>query len=111
MRTTQNICSNLYKGTHANLTCFQKDLNNVTQEDIKWLMIEQISENDILDYKVDFQDETEIIKHCCAFANTRGGYLLLGIDASNDGGPPTEIVGIDRDKIHKERLESMMLSI
>lgn len=89
---------------------FQKDLNNVTQEDIKWLMNEKISENDILDYKIDFQDETEIIKHCCAFANTRGGYLLFGIDASNDGGPPTEIVGIDRDKIHKERLESMMLS-
>ena len=63
-----------------------------------------------MDYKVDFQDENEIIKHCCAFANTRGGYLLFGITASKDGGPPTEIVGIDNKRIHKEKLENMMLS-
>ena len=89
---------------------FGKNLDDVTYDDIAKLQEEKIDESDILDYKIDFQKEDEIIKHVCAFANTRGGYLIFGIKASKDGGHPTEIRGMENNKIHKEKIENLMLS-
>ena len=89
---------------------FGKNLDDVTYDDIVKLQEEKIDESDILDYKEDFQKEDEIIKHVCAFANTRGGYLVFGIKASKDGGHPTEIIGMSNNKICKEKIENLMLS-
>ena len=89
---------------------FGKNLDDITYNDIIRLQEEQIDESDILDYKEDFQKEDEIIKHVCAFANARGGYLVFGIKASKDGGHPTAIGGISNNKIRKEKIENLMLS-
>ena len=89
---------------------FGKNLDDVTYDDIFKLQKEKVDESDILDYKADFQEEDKIIKHVCAFANTRGGYLIFGVKESKDGGHPTEIMGIDNNRIHKEKIENLMLS-
>ena len=90
---------------------FTKFITDISYADIDQLKQESIEESDILDYKEDFpiSDDT-LIKHVCAFANTRGGYLIFGVKESGDGGHPTEIKGIDSDKINKERIENIILA-
>ena len=73
-------------------------------------MEEKVEESDILDYKQDLLLEDCLIKHVCAFANTRGGDLIFGVKESGDGGHPVEIMGVDSVKIRKEKMENLILA-
>ena len=89
---------------------FLKPLSDVSYDDIERLKQNQTEESDILDYKECMIDVKAIIKHVCAFANTRGGYLIFGIKESGDGGHPVEIKGVNSNLINKERIENLILS-
>ena len=54
--------------------------------------------------------DKDLVKHVCAFANTRGGHIIFGVKESGDGGYPVEITGLDASKVNKERLEQIILS-
>ena len=70
----------------------------------------QTHENDILDYKTGLIDDDQLIKHVTAFANTRGGYIVFGVEETGKGGFPKAIPGIDQLDINKERMEQILLS-
>ena len=86
-----------------------KNLDDISYKDIESLLNEKIDESDILDYKSEMINDEKLIKHVCAFANTRGGNLIFGVKESGHGGHPTEIIGVD-SSISKERIEQVILS-
>jgi hypothetical protein len=59
-----------------------KKLEEWTYDRIKVLVENNVNESDIHDFKTDIPDIPEgegLTKDCCAFANTKGGFIVLGI--------------------------------
>lgn len=52
-------------------------------------------ENDRLDFKADLPDASTLTKVCASFANTRGGFLVFGVE---DEGDAWSITGLKGDK-------------
>ena len=88
----------------------RKNISDITYADIKFLLDNKIDESDVLDYKEEMIDDQKLVKHVCAFANTRGGHIIFGVKESGDGGYPVEVTGLDASKVNKERLEQIILS-
>lgn len=88
----------------------QKNILDISYADIKSLLENKIDESDVLDYKQEMIKDQDLIKHVCAFANTRGGHIIFGIKESGKGGYPIEITGLDMSDFNKERLEQIILS-
>ena len=88
----------------------RKNISDITYADIKFLLDNKIDESDILDYKEEMIDAQKLVKHVCAFANTRGGHIVFGVKESGKGGYPVEVTGLDASKVNKERLEQIILS-
>jgi hypothetical protein len=89
---------------------FTIPLNDLDLEEIKRLKDNSIPESDLLDYKVDLIDDDKLVKHVSAFANSRGGFIVFGIEETGKGGIPKAIPGIDTAKVNKEKIEQILLS-
>lgn len=87
-----------------------KNISDISFNDIEFLLKNKIDESDILDYKEEMVRDQDLIKHVCAFANTRGGHIIFGIKESGKGGHPVKINGLDTSDLNKERLEQVILS-
>jgi hypothetical protein len=71
-------------------------LNCWTYETVEALCAAGQCESDRHDFKFNLPESTNVTKVCCAFANTFGGFIVLGIRDAKLG--LFEIVGIDPDK-------------
>lgn len=65
-------------------------LNDISIEDLQTLIDEKVSEGPTLDYKREAysgkdSDKREMLRDITAFANTNGGYLILGMDEDGNG--------------------------
>src|SRR5579872_6139900 len=50
----------------------------------------------MLPHKNGEEDKLRLIKTCCAFANSAGGFLIFGVkDAKSGGTPESRLVGVD----------------
>lgn len=59
-------------------TIFQKDLYQITREDLEKFFSEDQEENSILEFKEGMTDIVKIYAEVAAFLNTEGGLLILG---------------------------------
>jgi len=87
-----------------------KNISDIEYADIERLKKDKTPESDVLDYKERVVSDQDLVKHVCAFANTRGGDIIFGVKESGEGGHPTEISGLDASDLNKERLEQVILS-
>ena len=62
---------------------------------IEDLLNKNINETDTYDFKEKLPSAITLTKICCAFANTKGGFVIVGI---KEDGPGFKIEGIDKDK-------------
>lgn len=92
------------------LLVFTKPLSEISFDDIAALQQNKIHESDILDYKAGLVDDDQLIKHVVAFSNTRGGFILFGVEETGKGGFPKDIPGVVSKEINKERMEQILLS-
>lgn len=88
----------------------QKNMSDILFADIESLLENKIDESDVLDYKIDMIKDQDLVKHVCAFANTRGGHIIFGVKESGKGGYPIETNGLCTSDLNKERLEQILLS-
>lgn len=91
---------------------FDKNIDNLTKDDLQDLIGGE--ENHFLEFKeqLDTKNEKqkeEFLKDVSAFANSSGGYILLGIEEKN--GFAHKIVGVDFDQDRDiQKLESILHS-
>ncbi len=70
-------------------------LEDWTYDIIENLINKNINESERHDFKLTLPEPPKLRKICCAFANTKGGFIILGI---KDRGSEFVIEGIDNDK-------------
>jgi predicted HTH transcriptional regulator len=66
------------------LTIFGRPLYNVMYQDVIAFCALQKKEGINLDYKRDLSSSKPIVKTIAAFANTRGGYIVIGVEDEDD---------------------------
>lgn len=91
-----------------------KDIDDISLEDIRYLVDNQVPEGISLDYKVKNYEPTsggkkELLKDVTAFANSSGGDLIIGIEDDKYNQAKT-LVGIETDNIAADvnRLEQVI---
>lgn len=86
---------------------FGKPLSEVTIQDVKIFSDKQIREGINLDYKRDLTSKS-LLKTMAAFANTRGGFIIVGVDDENDK-PKLPIEGIEWKELLPLSVTSMIV--
>ena len=91
----------------SNESMINKNIEDIEYSDIEILLRDKVEESDTLDYKEEMIEPTKLLKHVCAFANTRGGDIVFGLRESGKGGYPIKILGLS--EINKESIEQIIL--
>lgn len=89
-----------------------KKLSDIEEQELQRLVDDQFQERDTVEYKRDIygnsdEDKREMLKDITSMSNHRGGYIVIGIEA-DDEGIPTTVVGIEAGN-HVERITSSCL--
>ena len=96
-----------------NSTIFEKKLNDIDFSDIQTLKDYKISESYNLDYKENYPTNQKLAKLMIAFANSSGGFIIIGIKEErhqdHNIGIPKEIVGIEKGD-HITKITNIALS-
>lgn len=71
------------------------DLDEWTYEIVKELVDKKVCESDRHDFKYGFPNPETLTKICCAYANTKGGFIIFGIKDKHD---EYEVLGIENSK-------------
>lgn len=91
---------------------FGKTQNQVTEKDVELFIAKKIEESKNLEYKQIniLRDAKNLCKHVCAFANSEGGLLLVGISEKKESHRiyPDKITWGD-PSYTKEQLENILL--
>lgn len=63
------------------LNIFDKDLKKVTVEDVNNKILNKLHEGLYTEFKSNFNEgKKNISKTVCSFANSEGGYMIVGVD-------------------------------
>lgn len=90
---------------------FEKPLEKIEKDDLNLLVSKGVTEGLFVEYKRDFVDPLKIARSVASFANTYGGWLIIGSQTDNNN-LPIAFPGFDlstRPK-PKEDLRNMILS-
>ena len=67
-------------------------IKSLSFETIERMVKERVCESEVLDYKEEFPRPKDIAKLVAAFANTYGGWIVVGVREEDDSNAPKEIV-------------------
>lgn len=92
---------------------FEKDINNIDEDDLQSLIDNQVAERKTIDYKLKLPDDSrddkkEFAADISSFSNASGGTIIYGM--SEDQGLPIEISGLGSINPDQEilRLDNMI---
>lgn len=79
-------------------------MSEVNYEDLAELLEQRAVENVRLEFKREAPKKDTMLKVLSAFANTFGGYLVVGATAASDDGRLTELNGIEPQRNYKQTI-------
>ena len=92
-----------------------KELEQITEEDLQRLVINKVVENRTLEYKEELPKKTneekiKFYKEISSFANALGGDIIYGISENSETRVPEKVKGLDVESVDEEiaRLSSMI---
>lgn len=87
------------------LNPFGKPIEQLEEQDLEQLIEAETAEGLYVEYKEDFP--TRLDKIVASFANTFGGWLIIGADARNPRNVPTSFPGIEINTDPKDRFRNI----
>lgn len=88
---------------------FNKPLDEVTLDDIKQLKDDEIPESAAVEYKKDVIRDKKLIKEICGLANANGGYLIFGVEESEEEPPiPKSLPGLSLEDFNMQRTQQVI---
>ena len=81
-----------------------KPITRITVEDLTALVDEGAVENLRLEFKTEIPAKQETLKKFTSFANTYGGYLIIGAYADGSDGRLIDLPGVDLQPNYKQRV-------
>lgn len=88
---------------------FEKRIEELVQDDLRQLIEKEVAEGYFVEYKSDIPAAAKIAKSIASFANSYGGWLIVGV-RTNDDNIAREICGIDR-AVHGDPISKIRDSI
>jgi Schlafen, AlbA_2 len=85
---------------------FNKSISELKKEDIYGLRNREVAESLFVEYKAHVP--SHLGKHVAAFANTRGGWCILGVEADPDNHLPVEFPGISKSDWPIEKIMDLV---
>jgi hypothetical protein len=89
---------------------FALEKSKINFREIKSFCDQQISEGFRVEYKRLFPENVDLAKTICAFANTAGGIILIGVEADKKKNTPINIAGIQITEGLEEKVVNICLS-
>lgn len=86
---------------------FVIELSQLTFDDVRRFCDQGFSEGLRIEYKREFTNNLKLAGTICAFANTQGGIILIGVEADKKMNTPQAIPGVEL----KEGLEERVINI
>ena len=94
---------------HEMNSIFGKPLDEVEYADIVDFADQQVEEGLNLDYKRDTSSLSKVVKTLVSFANTNGGWVIIGIDDEDDK-PKLPVTGISQANNYEQQINNSIIS-
>ena len=86
------------------MSIFTKSLSQLTSADLQELLDDDAVENVRLEFKSEIPGKDETLKKLSAFANTFGGYMVVGASARSADGRIDALPGVDAQSGYKQTI-------
>jgi len=85
------------------MSIYNKSISDINADDLKELLGENAVENIRLEFKRNIPDKDNTLKKLSSFANTYGGFLIIGAE-ENKGGRLNSLPGVDKESGYKQKI-------
>ena len=86
------------------MSIFSKSIDVINTEDINELLNDNSVENVRLEFKLQEPSKDELVKKLSSFANTYGGWLIVGAQASGFDGRLNALPGVNKIPGYKQKV-------
>lgn len=90
---------------------FGKPLSEVTYDDVIAFCQAQPKEGLNLDYKRDMSRLDKIVKTLISFANTNGGWVIIGVEDDGHDKPKLPVIGMSYAEGYEQRINNTIISM
>jgi len=86
------------------VTIFAKPLSQLVTADLQELLLGKAVENVRLEYKSEVPTKDETLKKLSSFANTYGGFMVVGARANSSDGRIEDLPGVDEQAGYRQKI-------
>ncbi|MCU1299483.1 MAG: hypothetical protein JWO91_3761 [Acidobacteriaceae bacterium] len=93
----------------SSMSIFTKPISQLSTADLKELLDEKTVENSRLEFKLEVPTKDETIKKLSSFANTFGGFMVIGARAASADGRIEDLPGVETQAGYKQNDNAVVL--
>jgi hypothetical protein len=86
------------------MSIYTKPLSQLGIADLQELLTDKAVENVCLEFKSEVPKKDDTLKKLSSFANTFGGFMVLGVNAKSEDGRIEDLPGVDEESGYKQKV-------